>query len=280
MTPELLLHLSDQGVDFDRTQNGQWVRLGSVPFQETGMDAAIAQVADRLPSDSAFCLVIPVDELTQTTLDGTDLTSDDIRDQLQDIDSDALWDSVESDGKTHVVALSPATIQQAHGFVTTHDLPIHSFAALPKGAWGTDFAFFGAGPHGVADALAPVGPFVLASDVAPALTPAAAKLTTVTPTPENGAPTVRLETGQETQTAPPVTAVATAGTPATPAPVAQKTPATAPATAPKPDMPAKPTPAPVPKRAKPGYVGGKPKFLGLLLTVLLFLFLLAMGAWA
>ncbi len=275
MTPDHLLHLSNQGVAIDCRDGEEWVRLGSFDYDEDTLAADLQKLLVTVPGDTAFCVVLPTSELARHHIAKSVADGQSARAELQNADipveDSALIAWTQVDDASEIIVAGSDTIAQVVSFIGDNGLKMHSFAALPGGAWNDEFAFFGPGPVGVPAALAPVGPYALKSDVGPVLG-------ALTPPDGAGAPVVRLDTGAENPQAPAVAAPDAQTNHAGPAPAADKGPAqtgprgTATATKPPPSSP--------PRHERPGFVGGKPRFLGLILTLLLLLFLFAMGAWA
>ncbi|MEM1099916.1 MAG: hypothetical protein AAGH73_00100 [Pseudomonadota bacterium] len=314
MLPDFAVHFSVDGIALDQRMPRGWARLGEVRFSSDAFVSELAaltgkarKAAEARGQTFASKLVLPNDQLKLLTLRDGDPSQTSIERALEGATpyplSELRFDWRTEGEATRVAAVAQETLDEAEAFATEHALAPMAFVALPEEGWSGTEAFFGA--TGAAMGAAPSRdpePYETAAEGA-APEPAAEKAGDDTPSFK----TVRHEPPAETGSDPlPLTDALSvsedtrrdAPSPAAPKIVRPSTNVPEAVAAPRlaAELPAQqPARRDAPKvrkdagpRAESSAPAGdtliedraRPRFLGLLLTILLILALLAVAAFA
>ncbi len=150
MKPNFALNLSAEGASLLYRAGNGWTRVGSVPFDDDDMPAALKALLDkaaRLSGDLTCKLVIPNDQIKYLTIqDGGDQDTS-VRAALEGATpyavEDLEYDWTAADGVVQVAAVALETLAEAEAFATEHGFDAVSFAAIPDGDVFRAEPFFG-----------------------------------------------------------------------------------------------------------------------------------------
>ena len=318
MTSKFLLHLSGESIDLERMDSsGHWHRLGSVSPGIKNLSEALANLRQTAAPDAAgpleVLVALPADQIKGLDLDHTDTSSAALQQALAGQTpyefSELCVDCHPTAQGQTIVAIAQETLEEAENLTEAFGFKAVGFVALPGAAWENNFAVFDRSGSGTQNR--PSAYIVAAQETKVAnVTLLAALAQSAVPTPklsaraaDQAAPTPKISANPtaEIDMAPPPPSVGNA--PAA-APARQMTYSTAvpretvPTANPKPQArhpmrimqrlakirtglrqrPRKPTPAHI--TTIQAQVGGKPKYLGLILTTLLVLFMFTVATLA
>jgi hypothetical protein len=309
MTSKFLLHLSSDSIDLDRADaSGQWHRLGSIAPDSENLAEAFTHLRQTAMPDAAAPLdaliALPTDQIKLLDLDHSDTSEAALQQALAgqtpyECNQLCVDCHPTPQGQT-IAAIAQETLDEADRLAAAFGFNAVGFVALPGGSWGNNFAIFQ--PSGsaaqsrpsafIAAAPAPKPP--MATPVPAAASPApelrarpddpAAPIPQISTNAQMAAtPTLNLD-----MTAPqvidiramPHETLPTASTKTQarlPLVIAQRLTRILKSLRPPPRAPKS---APAPITTIQAQVGGKPKYLGLILTTLLLLFMFTVAALA
>ena len=318
MTSKFLLHLSSDSIDLERMDaSGHWHRLGSVSPDIENLSEALANLRQTAVPDAAgpleVLVALPADQIKALDLNHTDTSSAALQQALAGQTpyefSELCVDCHPTAQGQTIAAIAQETLEEAEDLTEAFGFKAVGFVALPGAAWENNFAVFDR--SGSRTQNRPSAYIVAAQETKAAdVTPLAALAQSAVPAPKlsaraanQAAPTPKISANPtaEIDIAPPPLGLGSA--PAA-APARQVTDSTAvpletvPITNPKPQArnpmkimqrlakirtglrqrPRKPTPAHI--TTIQAQVGGKPKYLGLILTTLLVLFMFTVATLA
>ena len=318
MTSKFLLHLSSDSIDLERVDaSGHWHRLGSVSPDIENLSDALANLRQTAVPDAAgpleVLVVLPADQIKGLDLDHTDTSSAALQQALAGQTpyefSELCVDCRPTAQGQTIAAIAQETLEEAEDLTEAFGFKAVGFVALPGAAWENKFAVFdrpGSRTQNRPSAYIVAAQETKAADVAPLA--ALAQSAATTPklsarAADQAAPTPKISTNPtaEIDIAPPPLSLgsAPAAAPARQVTVSTAVPLeTVPTANPKPQArhrmkimqclakirtglrqrPRKPTPAHI--TTIQAQVGGKPKYLGLILTTLLVLFMCTVATLA
>jgi hypothetical protein len=318
MTSKFLLHLSSDSIDLERMDaSGHWHRLGSVSPDIENLSEALANLRQTAVPDAAgpleVLVALPADQIKGLDIDHTDTSSAALQQALAGQTpyefSELCVDCHPTAQGQTIAAIAQETLEEAEDLTEAFGFKAVGFVALPGAAWENNFAVFdrsGSRTQNRPSAYIVATQETKAADV----TPLAALAQSAVPTPklsaraaDQAAPTPKISVNPtaEIDMAPPPPNVrsAPAAAPARQVTYSTAVPLeTAPTANPKPQArhpmkimqrlakirtglrqrPRKPTPAHI--TTIQAQVGGKPKYLGLILTTLLVLFMFTVATLA
>ncbi len=150
MKPNFALNFSAEGVSLLYRAGNGWTRVGSVPFDDGDMPAALKALrnrAGRLPGDLTCKLVIPNDQIKYLSIEALDDPDTSVRAALEGATpypvADLEYDWTAADGVIQVAAVALETLAEAEAFATEHGFDAVSFAAIPDGDTFRGEPFFG-----------------------------------------------------------------------------------------------------------------------------------------
>lgn len=155
MLPDFAVHFSVDGIALDQRMPRGWARLGEVRFSSDAFVSELAaltakarKAAEAHGQTFASKLVLPNDQLKLLTqLDG-DPSRTSIERALEGATpyplSELRFDWRTEGGATRVAAVAQETLDEAEAFATEHALAPVAFVALPEEGWSGTEAFFGA----------------------------------------------------------------------------------------------------------------------------------------
>ncbi|MEL7300210.1 MAG: hypothetical protein AAFM92_07485 [Pseudomonadota bacterium] len=164
MLPDFAVHFSVDGIALDQRMPRGWARLGEVRFSSDAFVSELAaltgkarQAAEAQGQTLASKLVLPNDQLKLLTLHDGDPSRSSIERALEGATpyplSELRFDWRTEGGATRVAAVAQETLDEAEAFATEHALAPVAFVALPEEGWSGTEAFFGA--TGAASGAAP-----------------------------------------------------------------------------------------------------------------------------
>ena len=318
MTSKFLLHLSNESIDLERTDaSGQWHRLESVSPHSENLTEAITLLRQTAVPDAVDPLEVlvslPTDQIKRLDLDHTDASNAALQQALA---GQTPYEFTElcvdchptPQGQT-IAAIAQETLEEAKNFTEAFGFKAVGFVALPGGAWENNFAVFErSGSHTQSRPSAYIA--AVEETKAADLTPLAALAQSAVPTPklsaraaDQASPTPKISANPtvEVEMAPPPPSVGIAPA-AAPAPQVTDATVVPPETLPTANATPqarqsmkivqrlakirtglrqrapKPTPAHI--TTIQTQIGGKSKYLGLILTTLLVLFMFAVATVA
>ena len=316
MTSKFLLHLSSDSIGLERVDaSGHWHRLGSVSPDIENLSEALANLRQTAVPDAAdpleVLVALPADQIKRLDLDHTDTSSAALQQALAD---QTPYEFTElcvdchptAQGQT-IAAIAQETLEEANDLTEAFGFKAVGFVALPGAAWENNFAVFERSESRTQSR--PSAHIVAVQETKAAdLAPLAALAQSAVPKPKLSAraadqaeltPKISANPTVEVDLAPPAPSVGIAPA-AAPAPQVTDATAVPPETLStanaKPQArhlmnivqrlakirrgqrPPKPTPAHI--TTIQAQVGGKPKYLGLILTTLLVLFMFTVATLA
>ena len=311
MTSKFLLHLSSDSIDLDRADaSGQWHRLGSISPDSENLAETFTHLRQTAMPDAAdpldALIALPTDQIKLLDLDHSDTSEAALQHALAgqtpyEYNQLCVDCHPTPQGQT-IAAIAQETLDEADRLAAAFGFNAVGFVALPGGAWENNFAIFQ--PSGSAAQSRPSA-FIAAAPAPkpPMATPAAAA---ASPAPElrarpddPAAPMPQISTNAQMAATPTLNLDMTApqvsdirAMPHETLPTAStKTQAGLPLVIAQrlarilrglrpPPRPRPPKSAPAPITTIQAQVGGKPKYLGLILTTLLLLFMFTVAALA
>ncbi len=151
MITNFALSLSFEGIELlHRVQRG-WRRIGRADVASDTLEADLADLrkkAEELaPGGLATKLIIPLDQIKYTAIDGTLTTQSDIDAKLEGATPYALDELVidceRFGGRTHIAAVARETLKEAEVFAAAHGFNPVSFVAVPEPFTFQKEVFFG-----------------------------------------------------------------------------------------------------------------------------------------
>ena len=151
MTIDFALSLSFEGIELlQRVQRG-WRRLGQVDVGSETLDADLADLRQKgealAPNGFYTKLILPLDQIKYTAIEGTLTTQSDIDAELEGATPYALDELVidceRFGGRTHIAAVARETLKEAEVFAAAHGFNPVAFVAVPEPFTFQKEVFFG-----------------------------------------------------------------------------------------------------------------------------------------
>ncbi len=151
MITNFALSLSFDGIELLHRVPRGWRRIGRVDVESETLDADLAALREKAeaiePDGLRSKLIIPLDQIKYTAIDGTRTTQDDIDAVLEGATPYALDELVidceRFGGRTHIAAVARETLKEAEAFAAAHGFQPVAFVAVPEPFTFQKEVFFG-----------------------------------------------------------------------------------------------------------------------------------------
>lgn len=151
MITNFALSLSSDGIELLHRVPRGWRPVGDVSVASKTLDEDMKALREKAlviePDGLRTKLVIPLDQIKYTSIDGTLTTQGDIHAALEGETpyalDDLVIDSEKFGGRTHIAAVARETLQEAEAFAASHGFQPVAFVAVPEPFTFQKEVFFG-----------------------------------------------------------------------------------------------------------------------------------------